>query len=162
LLPQWNFPINPFFQFESNAPANPSELQFAERRTPSVAMGAQRTPSSQPASVIGNPQSRYTTMAVTAYKSDATVARVWNLQGTNGQEPDAFPLATAAGDFLHDGTTYIAVNYRTDVPGVFSFSGPVPGMVAVLRTGTSIPPGDNDWPSYYQNTHNTATLRRSV
>src|SRR5262249_26619561 len=163
LVPQWDFPPNPFFTAPSVSSSNVSQAMEAELQAQAAAMPSRRGKlASNPSTVIINPPGRYNSITLTALRRDATIAKSWTVQGIPGQEPGIFSVAAAAGDFQQNGTTDIALNYRINVPGTFSFSGPVPGMVTVLSTGAPFNPKANDWPLVYQNTRNTATQRRSI
>ena len=94
------------------------------------------------------------TSRLLAIRSDGTVARSWELTGSHGFAPFAYP-APALGDFNQDGTTDIAVAYE------LSGGSTIPGVVTVLNTHAPYNASGNDWPLMFQNGRNSAVLLRT-
>jgi hypothetical protein len=103
----------------------------------------------------------YVAQTLEAIRRDGTVARSWNLQGINGNQPGGTPATITVGDFNNDGLTDIALNYLVveggGIAGILN-----QGTSVVLTTGTPFNAAVNDWPLVYQNPRNTAVMRRAV
>ncbi len=104
----------------------------------------------------GSSQASYNTPQLLALRRDNTIARSWNLMGWNQYliEPYSYTNITV-GDFNRDGVTDIALLYRVNTGG-----GQTSGVATVLTTGAPFNASANDWPMFYQNPRNTATLSR--
>jgi subtilisin family serine protease len=105
-------------------------------------------------------QNNYNAPQIVAYRSDASLARAWNMLGANGNQPFYMAKLTV-GDFNKDGLTDIAATYWT-IEGGGQGGWLKEGVITVLTTGTPYNDSANDWPMMYQNPRNTAVLIRDV
>lgn len=85
----------------------------------------------------------YIAQSLVAIRADGTVARTWNLQGINGNQPGGTTATISVGDFNNDGLTDIALNYLVvDGGGIAGFLSQ--GTSVVLTTGTAFNAAAND------------------
>ena len=117
--------------------------------------------SASPAFAPSEPGVPFLTHTLLAIRRDGTIARTWNLPGSDGNQPFGFAPSISVGDFNNDGLTDIAVTYLNTVGGgVGGFGGG--GTAVVFTTGTAFNAAVNDWPLMYQNPHNTSVMRRTI
>ena len=90
-----------------------------------------------------------------AFHHDGSVARSWNLQGMNGNQP-YYTAHITVGDFNQDGKTEIAVETPLISGGTVD-GWLVEGVMEVLTTGATYNAVANDWPMMYHDAHNSAT-----
>lgn len=127
----------------------------------SVGVNGSMVYSASPALAPSAPGVPFLTHTLLAIRSDGTIARTWNLQGSDGNQPFGFAPSITVGDFNNDGLTDIAVTYMNSLGGgVGGFGGG--GAAVVFTTGTPFNATVNDWPLVYQNPHNTAVMRRTI
>lgn len=88
-----------------------------------------------------------------AIHADGTIAKSWELTGSNGYNIYDYP-APAIGDFNQDGITDIAVAYE-----VSGAPKQVPGIVTIVTTGAAFNAATNDWPLIHQNARNGNVLQ---
>jgi hypothetical protein len=157
LVPQFNLVPSPVLPSAAAAVSTQPAVVTTELTAQGAFVHSSIPGAIQPAAV--NPARSYATLALTALRRDGTIAKTWNLQGANGNQPDADATITV-GDFNHDGITDIAVSYFT-IPGGGPQGGPlVAGVATVLSTGAPFHPEANDWPMVYQNPRNSAVRAR--